>query len=148
MNTGIDLFIADVPGNGWGLLKSQCELHDGVLTTPSSKSEIDAILQVEDIDSSCGSMSIAAYGAGPTDELTFFTDDSSQADELIYANWGRGLPFNDKDVARRCTSMSLGSGYYGVWQNEECDQQYQQCGLCRASPSGGGGGGKLAFLPT
>ena len=97
MNTGIDLFIADLPGfdygyseefgYGVGNFKSHCEDNGGVLTTPLSQSEVDAILEV-DTDSSCQYMSIAAYGAGDyPDDLTFYTDDSSQAQELIYANW-------------------------------------------------------------
>ena len=162
MNTGIDLFIADLPGfdygyseefgYGVGNFKSHCEDNGGVFTTPSSQSEVDAILQVKDIDSSCQYMIIAAYGAGDyPDDLTFFTDDGSQAQELTYANWGPGYPLiktkTNPEFDNRCTYMDIRSGYDGVWYNENCDQVYQ-CGLCRASPSGGGGGGKLAFLPT
>ena len=150
MNTGIDLFIADLPGPDYGYgdglgFKPYCIEHGGVLTTPSSESEIETILEV-DIPSTCEALSIAAYGAGPTDALTFYTDDSSQADELTYTKWGAGYPLNSADVARRCTYMDRTRD--GVWSNEPCTFFFNHCGLCRASPSGGGGGGKLAFLPT
>ena len=167
MNTGIDLFIADLPGleygYGDGVFKPHCEEHGGVLTTPLSKSELDAILEV-DTDSSCQYMSIAAYGAGDyPDDLTFYTDDSSQAQELIYANWlnkwGVIMPEQPTSAGYeyRCTYMNLlgrldpfadDEPYVGFWSNVACDMSENQCGLCRASPSGGGGGGKLAFLPT
>ena len=157
MNTGIDLFIADLPGLEetesyvYGqVFKSHCEDNGGVFTTPSSQSEVDAILQVKDIDSSCQYMIIAAYGAGPTNALTFYTDDT-KAKQLTYKNWKQDYPWNDTDVANRCTFMDL--VYNGVWSNESCDNRDNplsgnQCGLCRASPCGGCGGGKLAFLPT
>ena len=150
MNTGIDLFIVDLPGDedmiGEEAFKSDCEEYGGVLTTPLSETELNAILAVEDNEPSCEWMKIAAYGAGGDlpDALTFYTDDS-QVQELSYSNWYPGYPENP--TSERCAYMANRNN--GIWINEACDTaDGNNCGLCRASPCGTCGGGKLAFLPT
>ena len=100
MITGIDLFIADLPdsngifgsANGGDAFKPYCAEHDGALTTPSSQAEVDAILQLSNIEQSCQQMSIAAYGDGVhPNGLTFYTDDS-KAQQLTYTKWALGFP--------------------------------------------------------
>ena len=162
MNTGIDLFIADLPDNngilgfetGGDAFKPYCIEHGGALTTPLSQSELDAILQVEDIDSSCQWMSIAAYGDGEfSNALTFYTDDG-MTQQLPYKNWASGgfpvQPTNSLFEPFRCTWMDLGDGWNGVWKNEACNGSFlaiqNHCGLCRAPCTAGCGGGKLALL--
>ena len=162
MNTGIELFIADLPDNnvnfgsenGGDAFKSHCGDYGGVLTTPLSQSELDAILGVEDISSSCVFMSIAAYGDGDyPNVLTFYTDDD-KTQQLPYTNWlvSAGFPEQPTNAfiePDRCTWMDLGNGAGGVWKNEPCNGSLSienHCGLCRAPCTAGCGGGKLALL--
>lgn len=137
-----DLFIVDLPGGGCEageeVFKSYCEEHGGVLTTPLSETESNAIRQVEDEDFVCEYMKIAAYGAGGAlpNALTFYTDDS-QAQELTYANWDPDYP--DNPTSKQC--VFLYNDNDGFWYNEICNNsQGNNCGLCRASPCGTCGG--------
>ena len=110
MITGTDLFIADLPDNngifgsakGGDAFEPYCAAYNGVLATSLSQAEVDAIIQLSNIENSCQQMSIAAYGDGDhPNGLTFYTDDS-KAQQLTYTNSG-----STSKCSFRTTSMYL-----------------------------------------